>query len=256
MPSDMLERPLRLIEEAFPSSNSETEEETWNSKLPLFCDELSYVAEVLLGIAKLSVPGRVFTESKHEIIVSKKPTIVVAAYRLRPQSVYYQKTGQQVPSPENPNGLHATGIELGFLLCRGYSATQAVHLPWLSIQFAVWGQRERACFHDLFLDHRRLVERLVAAPRVDFNTACVFENVDHCRGSGAFKRLDLYFQNKNDPENNFTLTREFGVKATGFELISTLLPLMALYDASYGYCRLKKDKDRIFDFLSLLRHEI
>lgn len=222
----------------------------------MFCNELSQVAEELFGVARFSVPSRVFSEAKREIVVTTMPGIVVSEYRLRPQSSYYAKTAQPVPSPENPNGAHATGIELALSLCRGYLVQQTVCHPCLSIEFSVWGHRERACFGEFFKDHRRLVEKLFAVPKLEFHTACVFDNLDHFRGSGAYKQLDLYYQNENDPEGNFTLERNFGIGTTVAELVGTLLPLVALYDAVYGYCRPKKDKDRILDFISLIHHKI
>lgn len=84
----------------------------------------------------------------------------------------------------------------------------------------------------------------------------MFDNLDHFRGSGAYKQLDLYYQNENDPEGNFTLERNFGIETTVAELIGTVLPLIALYDAVYGYCRPRKNKDRILDFISLIHHKM
>lgn len=252
----MLERPLRLVDEVFPASGPPVTREVWSASLPRFCEELSLIAEELFSVVKLSVPNRLLAESKQEIVVSRNPVIVVSEYRLRPESSYYAKTGRPVPLPENPEGPHATGIELNLSLCRGYPARKVVRLPWLSIEFSVWGQHERSCFHELFVEHRRLVERLLSVPGLEFNTACVFDNVDRAKGASVFKKLDLYYQYKTDDENNFTIERAFGATATKAELVGTLLPLAALYDAAYGYCRSKKARDRILDYVSLVHDEI
>lgn len=54
----------------------------------------------------------------------------------------------------------------------------------------------------------------------------------------------------------FALEREFGADATVPELTDTLLRLLALYDGAYGYCLPKKDKERCWDFVSLMRQNV
>lgn len=252
----MLEKPLRLLDEVFPASGPPVTQEVWSASLPRFCEELALVAEELFSVVKLTVPNRLLAESKQEIVVSRNPVIVVSEYRLRPETSYYTKTGRPIPSPENPEGPDATGIELNLSLCRGYRARKTVRLPWLSIELSVWGRHERSCFHELFIEHRRLVERFLSAPGLEFSTACVFDNVDRAKGASVFKKLDLYYQNKTDDENNFTIEQAFGVMATKAELVGTLLPLAALYDAAYGYCLPAKARDRILDYVSLVHDEI
>ncbi|MCS6290302.1 MAG: hypothetical protein H8K10_15205 [Nitrospira sp.] len=252
----MLEKPLRLLEAIFPSSAADVSPDTWNTNLPTICEQLAHVGGELLGIAKLSLPKRLFSESKQELIANRTPMIQVCKLRLCPQTNYYQSTRQPIPSPENHSGPEATGIELNLSFCRGYAARGVVRLPWFSIQFSVWGSRERAAFMELLRDHRRSVEKLLLAPGLDFTTSCVFENVNKYEGSGVFKKLELYFRNAEDPENTFTLGKSFGPKTGTSDLVTTLLPLMALYDLCFGYCRSKKDKDRILDFGALMRHEI
>ena len=109
---------------------------------------------------------------------------------------------------------------------------------------------------ELLRDHRRSVEKLISIPGLDFTTPCVFDNVDKYRGSDVFKKLDLYFRNAEDPVSSFHLGKSFGPATVTSDLVTTLLRLMVLYDSCYGYCRSKKDKDRILDFVALMRHEI
>ncbi|EMO3466903.1 TPA: hypothetical protein RRE83_005105 [Klebsiella pneumoniae] len=66
--------------------------------------------------------------------------------------------------------------------------------------------------------------------------------------------LDLYCQNKDDDENSFTLGAVFDVNTQFSDLVSALLPLIALYDACFGYCLVKKNRDRILNYTSLF-HE-
>ncbi len=189
----MLDIPLRLVEQVFPSADFAISGEAWRSNLPALCNELGRIAQTLIDAVKPSLPNRVFSESKQELLGSHTAAIVVSEFRLRPQSGYYTKTSQLVPSPENPGGPHATGIEITFSLCRGYPAQHAIRHPWLAMEFSVWGVRERACFHEFFVDQRRFVEKLILLKKFQFSTACVFDNVDRVRGAGAFKQLDLYY---------------------------------------------------------------
>lgn len=247
----MLERTLSLLASTFPVSGTIIDDE-WNAQLPTFCQAISHLADELLGVVRLAIPDRLISETKQEILVTRQPMVAVSEYRFRPQTSYYQKTGQRVPSPENPQGPDATGLALSLTLWRGYKARNVTHSPCLSMEFSVWGQRERAGFHELLVDHRRVVERLLALPEFGFTTACVFENLDQFKGRGAFKRLDLYYQNEDDPENTFTLERQFGLDATMHDLTDTLQRLAVIYDAAFGYCRPKKDKDRILDIAPLI----
>lgn len=252
----MLEKPLRLLEEIFPSSAADVSPSKWNKNLPTICEQLAHVGEELFGITMLSLPKRLSSDSKQELLTNRIPMIQVCKLRLRPQTNYYQSTKQPIPSPENPSGPDATGIELSLSFCRGYAARGVVRLPWFSIEFSVWGGRERAAFMELLRDHRRSVEKLLLVSGLDFATSCVFENLDKYRGFDVFKKLELYFRNAEDPENTFTLGKSFGPKTGTSDLVTTMLIQMALYDSCFGYCRSKKDKDRILDFRALGGHEI
>jgi hypothetical protein len=134
----MLARPLHLLEEIFPSDGPTISEEQWNSNRALFCNELSRVVRELSGIAKLSIPRRVFVECKEEMVVTKSSGISVCEFRIRPPTSYYNRTGQPVPSPENPNGSHGAGLKLAFSLYRGFVTRKDVHPACLSVEFEVW----------------------------------------------------------------------------------------------------------------------
>lgn len=251
----MIAQTLRRLEKVFPISERSVSPEQWDAQLGAFGEELSLIADRLLSVAKLSVPGRVFAESKLELLSSRNPAIVVSEFRLRPRSSYYQKLRRPIPTPENPRGPDATGLEVTLALCRGYPTRTAIRRPWLSIEFSVWGERERNCFYDLLVEHKRLVELLVCAARPSFSTACVFENVDRAKRAPAHAKLLLYYQNE-DEECSFKLEREFGASATEADLIQTLLPLLALYDSALGYCASRRFRDRILDYVSLVHSEI
>lgn len=248
----MLARPLHLLEEMFPSDGPTISEEQWNSNRAVFCNELSRVVRELSGIAKLSIPRRVFAECKEEMVVTNSSGISVCEFRIRPPTSYYDRTGQSVPSPENPNGPHATGLKLAFSLYRGFVTRKAIHPACLAVECEVWGLRERLCFKALLNDHRWLVQKLIDLADPKFYTSCVFNNVERYKGNSAVQRLEMYFQNALDEENSFTFEREFGPESTASELVAFLLPLIALYDSAYGYSIPKQDKSRIHAYTSLV----
>ena len=248
----MLARPLHLLEEIFPSDGPTISEDEWNSNRALFCDELSRAVRELSGIAKLSIPRRVFVECKEEMVVTKSSGISVCEFRIRPPTSYYDRTAQSVPSPENPSGSHATGLKLAFSLFRGFVTRRAIHPACLSVEFEVWGVRERLNFKALLNDHRWLLQKLIELADPKFSTSCVFDNVERHKFSSAFQRLELYFQNEIDDENMFTLEKAFGSESTATELVAFLLPLIALYDSAYGYCLPRQDKGRIQAYASLV----
>jgi hypothetical protein len=248
----MLARPLHLLEEIFPSDVPTISEEQWNSNRGLFCNELSRVVRELSGIAKLSIPSRVFAECKEEMIVTKSSGISVCEFRIRPPTSYYDRTGQPVPSPENPNGSHGAGLKLAFSLYRGFVTRKDIHPSCLSVEFEVCGVRERLSFKALLNDHRWLVQKLVELADPKFYTSCVFDNVERYKGKSTFQRLELYFQNEVDDENLFSFVKAFGPESSATELLAFLLPLIALYDSAYGYSIPKPDKGRIQAYTSLV----
>lgn len=248
----MLTQTLRCLDEVFPISGAPVSEGYWIVHLEQFCEGLSLIADRLFSIVKRSMPNRWVSESKEEFVLCRIPNIVVCKLRLRPRSLYYQQVGKPIPRPENPKGYDAAGIELGLSLCRGYSTRSGICGPSLSIAFEVWGERERQCFHELLIDHRRAVEILLRASRVGIETAGFFENMKGARGRSVLERLLLYYENE-DRECSFTLEREFDGSATEADLLQTLLPLAMLYDSAMGYCIPRRSRDRILSYVPLVK---
>jgi hypothetical protein len=152
--------------------------------------------------------------------------------------------GKPIPSPENSSGPHATGIAVTLSLLRGFESRAAKHSPVLSIEFRIWGERERGAFCELLADYRRLIELGLAKHEFEFLTTCCFENIDRYTGTNAFKRLELYAANVHDPEWNFALSSSFHAESDLSEVTGALLILVVLYDACFGYCRKRKERDR------------
>ncbi|WP_143164426.1 hypothetical protein [Lampropedia hyalina] len=249
----MLKALLIQLEQAFPPELLHADSATWPELTHQFSIELCSVVEALLATASIAIPKRIFKESKQEYLVTRQPTTTVAEFRFRPQSGYFTKMRRRPPRPEDPKGTDATGLEVSITLCRGYPASQFVRRPLLSIDFQIWGEFERTRFHDLLREHRYLVEQLVLASKGTFSTSCVFDNVDRARKATAFEKLSLYYENEIDNENTFSIQCEFGHSATEAALLQALLPLLALYDATMGYCLPREQRARVLAHLGIVQ---
>lgn len=245
----MFENILTKVEEVFPSSDLSVSQDVWDNNIPLFCEQLYIIGSDIFSIIVNQLSKRPLLESKNEVVTSCKPMIQICENRLRPKSDYYAKFGLPIPSPENPTGPHATGVELSLCICKGHTSNGTIVFPYAAIDFKIWGNRERLAFMELFKDHRRYIEKLISTTEFEFTTACWFENVEKYKKKNAFKKLDLYFQNSEDSESSFTITKTFSKNASLNEIITALLPLAILYDATLGYCLHKNDKDRIFQYI-------
>lgn len=211
------------------------------------------VGNGLLAAAKSQIPARLIKESTCELLMSTAPVVVLGEYRLRPRDEYYVKTGSPIPRPANPKGPDACGIELSLMFCRGYAqAFPGRELirsnSHLTIEFSIWGWRERLALLELFADHRRLIERLLAVRGLQVTTATGVVESRSGRVGAAFECLSRYAEVASDGENNISIGKEFPADATPDELLEALVPLAILWDACYGYCKPRKVKDRLFAF--------
>ncbi|EPM7414013.1 hypothetical protein ACXDTM_005108 [Klebsiella quasipneumoniae] len=148
----MLKNTFKLIEENSPVAvvNSFTQK-MCEEKTMARCNELVVVSENLFAIVKNTVSKHLLTESKLEFLVCKTPQVIeVCTARLRPSSDYYASTGSPLPSPENPEGNSAAGIELSTSFLRGCAVNGQIKTPQIIIKFNVWGRRERLAFLEYF----------------------------------------------------------------------------------------------------------
>ena len=249
----MIQRLLTLVDEIFPVVQLPMKGDV--RTLPIgasVCQELQRVAGELIAILSRVAPGKHLSRSVCETLVPRLATVELVTLRYRPESTYYAKVGGVVPTPENPVGPSATGIALQLQVHRGYRTSRTSRQACCVVELEIWGHHERACFRQMFFDHRRTVERLVDAAPFVFFTSCVFPNIEEHRGKDAFDKLSLYCDNEQDDEGQFSLSIECGSDAMTAEVFGAFATLMVLYEMAYGYCRAKKDKDRGMDFLSLL----
>lgn len=241
--NSILKQTLDLVDHELPWGEA-ISQTRWELVLPTYNRSIQRISEILVSDIKHSLPRRVFSESTTELVNCRQPNIIVSEFRFRPISAYYKQVGKSIPAPENPHGYSATGIELSLRLCRSYPQGHRLHSPCLSVQFSIWGERERSSFREFFLDHRRFVSKLLENRNFKFSTAGPFENVDKFKGSNTPKKLELYLANDLDPENHFAIEKDFHQTHALKDLSECLLHLMVLYDTALGYCRPRKDRDR------------
>lgn len=248
----MLKSILTQIEDSLPPEEVHVNADIWPSITQRFSAAFEPIVTKLLSTVSLTFPKRLNSESKLEFIVTTKPSTVVTEFRLRPESKYFANTGRRAPRPEDQQGDDATGIEVSFVLCRGYPNGKLVRRPFLSLDFQVWGHREREAFGELLRDHRYIVEKLVSSSPATFFTSCVFDNVERAQKKSTFDKLALYYENPIDAENTFSLQNEFSQSATEAAITSALLPMVAIYDSAMGYCLPRKRRDRVLEYLTLI----
>ena len=249
----MLPKLLHHVEATFPTIDSQVTQDQWDSALPGLIEEFAEFASSLVATLKMSMPRRFFQESVQEIVTTRHPSMVICELKFRPKSDYFEKMGREIPSPENPTGPHATGLELSIVLCHGYVSRYGRRRPaCVSVDFGVWGSFERTCFGNLLRDHSYAIERLMGLCKLNFTTACWFENLNGSGLKNAFKLLGLYYEN-DDPESNFTVTWEIDPLQGKEEVAKSLLSLAALYDIAFGYCQPKRRRSRAFEYHTLLK---
>ena len=225
----------------------------WQEKANLSLDLLNEGWQFLVSSAQSILSHRVFNHSKPDFVYPAEPQSLICRIRLRPRNEYYSQYNRPIPRPENPNGFDAAGIELTISVYRPYLASAQLHPLEFVLHFTVRGHHERLAFHSLHQKHKRVVNAILSKCRLDFETACAFERLETYRGSDIKKKLDLYFQVDDDPENNFSLSRSFSENSHDAELTETFLVLLSIYDSCYFYCSKRKQYDRILSHYDKLK---
>lgn len=249
----MQQQLLRLVEHMLPAGTSVHDAEHWPDTVRPLVDQFVVLADRMFNDLRMATPGRLFNESIVEHLMTSHPGVVLCEARLRPESNYYADIGCAVPAPENPAGLHATGLALSILLCRGYPGRETVRHAHLAIELEVWGGYERALFAELMRDHRHTMAGLLSSRALTLQTAVPFDNVDAAKKAPAFHQLQLYFDNLVDRENCFTVGHQVNLGDPQGEALAALVRLAAVYDCAMGYCLPAQDRERPYGYLEMVR---
>lgn len=195
----MIAEILDRLQRDFPPTSSLGDVEHWKTSVATYAQSLHEIGSTLLDAIRPTLPARILAESTLEVVAPARPEITIAEFRVRPSDDYYESVEAALPSPANPAGPHATGIAFSLSLYRGFANGSRWRRPRFSIEFCVWGERERAAFHALFLGHRRAVQQLVRLPGLEFSSACWFDDVEKPASRNAATRLDRYMMVASDP---------------------------------------------------------
>lgn len=243
----MLKDALLHMERTLSFTSFANDQRRWPQITTEFAGRLARFAESLLASICTSMPARILAESHQEMLISRRPTVGVAEFRLRPSNSCYAKRDRRLPWPADAGGPDAVGLAVSLALCRGFAAVGDATPPFLALDFEIRGAHERACFALMLRDHRHLAELLVTRGGAALFTKGVFANVKAAEYVSTFEQLLLYFENAVDPENQFALQCKFGITAKERDIAHALLIAAALYDATMGYCLPQPQRERILD---------
>ena len=252
MITDIIEE---LIEVAPPTANTDDElSPKWESLSNYFAAKIAAFGGAIFSATRPLLGNSISTHSITEGVVTRKPVVTVAEFRLRPATKYYVELGKAVPSPENPNGPHASGLKLSVLLLRSFEARNQIVPAKIVIEFEVWGHIERAGFGEMLTDYRRPIIKLLQNKGYEFFSSVPFDNVDAYKGKDLTRKLLLYYQNENDNESQFTISRELFADNKMSDAVDAVVPLAVLYDCAMGYSQVRKNRDRFLDLMNVIEN--
>jgi hypothetical protein len=225
----------------------------WQEKASLSLDLLNEGWQFLVSSAQSVLSRRVLNHSRPDLMYPSDPQSLICRIRLRPHNEYYTQYNRPIPRPENSNGSDAAGIQLAISVYRPYLADAYLHPIECVLDFAVQGHHERLAFQSLHRNHKQLLDAILSKVQPTFETDCVFERLENFRGSSTRKKLDLYFQADDDPENSFSISRSLCENFPDREFVKIFLVLLSIYDSCYFYCSRRKQYHRIQWHYKMLR---
>lgn len=246
----MFSRSLTEVDRSFPIQlPSGFDEEKWREKQHILLNIFNEEIKPLVEICHAKQFHDLLEESKFEHLTWPPYQVRMNEFSIRPRNSYYSALKKQIPQPDNPEGPHATGLQLSVGILRSISSEKVCYPASLEISFHIWGDTERKAFILFHQNYRRPFEMLLRGLDLRLTTACHFENLSRARDNDLFGQLDLYLANKKDPEDCFSIEKSFNRNAT-FNGISTVFGrLLIIYYCCFGYCKRDKELDRILTFL-------
>lgn len=250
---DMFEETFAHIDQHFSFNEKIYKADAWKKKISNLIVSFEKESTPHLDEIMNKFPQRLLEKSIQEYVGLSKNNISLFEYRLRPFNDYFIKSKKTIPYPSNPAGPSATGCETSFSLHRSYKAGNILFPSEISIQFQIWGQRERVAFRKFYFNYKRIIDLLLKQTDPSFFTSCVFDNLEKYRGTDTIRKLELYCRNENDPEANFSLTSQFNKNSDLSKTKLCLEIFIAIYDCCYGYLEKKCSPDRILNYLHYIK---
>lgn len=248
--SKMFSHSLTEVDRIFPNRvQSGFGKEKWREKqhiiLAMFIEEIRPLMEMCYAKHLHDL----FDESKSANIIWPLDGVRIIEFVIRPQNSYYAALEKQIPQPDNPDGPNATGIELSISILRSISGDKVCYPARVAIQFDIWGDTERRAFISFHKNYRRSFEMLLGDLDLQLSTARYFENLSNDKNKSFLEQLDLYFANRQDPENCFSIGKTFNRNSALKNVSVVFKRLLILYYCCFGYCKKDKDLDRILRFI-------
>lgn len=200
-------------------------------------------------------PGLVRAVSESDVfaIRPRRSLTEVASITICPKLAFYE-SGQwmtALPRVHDPIGIgvdaKGPSVQIGL-----YRATLVPPHPRdpavLRIGFELWGPAAPRALLRLLVDHRRLLQLLLAEIPWEVHTAVWFERIENLpKNVTAFETIQTYFRHDDDDEGMITVERTFHAHDSVSEVVRTFRNALAIYDCVRGYARDTIDPDRILD---------
>lgn len=249
----MFETTFAHINDHFSFNEDFVDDEDWKLKISdlIICFNDEFGPHFNEITAKF--PNRLFEKSRQEYVSLNHNHIALCEYRIRPFNDYYLNVNKSIPTPDNPEGPSATGLEVNISMYRAYQVDNIVFPASIDVQFQIWGHRERSAFRVFYSNYKRSIDLLLQNTKPDFFSSCVFDNLESYKGSNIVRKLERYYQNKNDPEANFSFSSKFNKNSELSKLKQCLEIYLILYDCCYGYSEKQRSFDRILNYLQYIK---
>lgn len=215
------------------------------SYLTANCNDLS-------ALTKSFFSPNIYSNSVSESYYYPQVTGRICNYRIRPKNDYYLNNNKTIPRPDNPKGPDATGQEINFSLIGGNNIDSIIRPPIIDLNFEIWGSHERTNFKNLFYDYKNLIIEFITNIDIEFFTSCIFNRIENYRGSNIAKKLELYFQEDDDDENNFQLVFPIYKNTKLESIVKVFIIYSILYDMTFDYKRSKTNTQKLIRYYQKL----
>ena len=239
--------PIRLIGDRCWGRNSSPDH-----RRKALLQELNEIWCQLTGLAEHILGTTIVDEHLVEFLYHDPSGFDICSIRLRPPDEYYHTRHRPLPTPKNPAGPSATGIEIDMSLYRGYATPErGIVAQRVLIDFRVWGKAERKAFKTLYFDQHKEVNALLSMVPLTFSTAHICERLDIAPDT-AQEQLKAYFAKDDDREHNFQLRWKVLVSEDPVNSLSAYTAMLALYSACHEYMSPVPPNDRLIEYLRSL----
>lgn len=243
---------LKMVDDKIPSRQAKEalSNEQWH-KFTEECLHHLLVFDDFIPTFELVLGKNIVSGSTEDMLYYNKEFTGISFCRIRPENDYYLKNGMKLPSPADPKGPSATGLEIEIGLYEGLDGKNGRPAS-VDFSFEVWGRKERQAFKELFTDYRRIVLQLLSGLDLEFWTSCVFPSVDSYRKHDVGGKLERYLA-EDDDESSFSLRKTYYGEVDEKEFAKIFMVLLILYSSCMNRLTKRGNKDIILDYYLKIR---